>query len=222
MRQRGPAARASRCAGMAAQRAAGALRLTGVDMLLTRVLRRSVQTNGGRPWRWRSGLAAGAGLAATAVAAGCSGTAVPAQAHADSQPVRAAARSCPARPGWAAITLTSVLPGPVVTVRPGADLVVIVPGWWWGTATDVHPANAGVVAEVCTTILPDRGRRTIYLAARPGRTRLSATVEPASDLMMPVWGGEVVIQTARMPGNGQDKTSPASAARPAPTAAPKI
>jgi hypothetical protein len=184
------------CAGMATQRVAGVLRPTGVDMLLTRVPRRSVQAGGGRPWHWRPRLAAVVCLAATAAAAGCSGTAVPAPAHADSQPVWAE-RSCPARPGWAAITLTSILPGPVVTVRPGAHLVVIVPGWWWGTATGVHPASAGVVAEVCTTVLPGRGRRTVYLAAGPGRTRLSATVQPASDLMMPAWGGEIVVQAAR-------------------------
>jgi len=89
------------------------------------------------------------------------------------------------------------LPAPAVTVVPGADLVVIVPGWSWGTATNVHPASAGIVAGQCTTVLPGNGRRTIFRAAEPGRTWLGATVQPASDLMMPVWGGEVIVRAAR-------------------------
>jgi hypothetical protein len=69
--------------------------------------------------------------------------------------------------------------------------------WWsprrhradlgWGTATPVHPARAGVLREQCTVLLPGDGRRTIFLAARHGSTWLGATVQPASNLMMPAW-----------------------------------
>jgi hypothetical protein len=105
-------------------------------------------------------------------------------------------RSCSARPGWAAITLTDTSPAPVATVPLGAHIVVTVPRWGTGTATDIDVARAGILREECTVLLPDRGRRTIFLAARPGSIRVSATVEPASDLMMPAWGGEVIVRDA--------------------------
>jgi len=66
-----------------------------------------------------------------------------------------------------------------------------------GTATDVHPARHGILREQCTVLLPGHGRRTILLAARPGSTRLGATVHRASNLMMPAWGGTVIVRAAR-------------------------
>jgi hypothetical protein len=138
-------------------------------------------------------LAAALGIAATA-AAGCSSTAQTAPAQPGHAPVE---RSCSARPGWAAITLTDTSPQPVVTARAGARVVVIVPRWGWGTATDVDVVRAGILREECTVLLPGGGRRTVFLAARPGRTRVGATVEPASDLAMPAWLGNVIVRGAR-------------------------
>ncbi|HVT69384.1 MAG TPA: hypothetical protein VHF26_16660 [Trebonia sp.] len=150
-------------------------------------------TRGMRSSRTGRGLAA-LGMAAAAVV-GCSGT-----TSATAAPLRhghvAAARSCSARPGWAAITLADTSPVPAVTVPPGGYLVVTVPHSSAGTATDVHPAGAGILREQCTVLLPGHGRRTIFRAARSGSTSLGATVEPASGMMMPAWRGEVTVRTA--------------------------
>lgn len=85
----------------------------------------------------------------------------------------------------------------MVTAPPSAHIVVTVPGWGWGTATEVDVARAGILQEQCTVLLPGRGRRTIFLAVRPGSTWVGATVEPASNLAMPAWGGEVIVRGAR-------------------------
>jgi hypothetical protein len=82
-----------------------------------------------------------------------------------------------------------------VTVRLGAEVTVTVPRWGWGTATDVTAADR-ILREECRVLLPGGGSRTIFLAIGPGRTRLGATVEPASNLMMPAWGGEVTVSAA--------------------------
>ncbi len=124
------------------------------------------------------------------------GTTVTEPAHPDSghSPI---GRSCPVLPRWAAITLTDTLPVPVVTVPPGARIVVNVPRWGWGTATEVYVTHGGILREKCTVLLPGGGRRTIFLAAGPGRTRVGATVQPASNLFMPAWGGEVIVRGIR-------------------------
>lgn len=141
------------------------------------------------------GLAAALAIAAAA-AAGCSGAAAGAPAQSDSRHLPVG-RPCSAQPHWAAITLTDTSPTPMVTVPPGGHLVVTVPSWGWGTATDVDPARAGILREQCTVLLPGDGRRTIFLAARHGSTWLGATVQPASNLMMPAWGGKVIVRAAR-------------------------
>jgi hypothetical protein len=140
-------------------------------------------------------LAAALVLAAAA-AVGCSSAALAVPAHLDGRdsPV---GRSCSARPGWAAITLADRLPAPVVTVPLDAHIVVTVPRWGTGTATDVDVVRRGILREECTVLLPDRGRRTIFLAVGAGRTRISATVEPASNLFMPAWIGEVIVRGAQ-------------------------
>jgi hypothetical protein len=148
-----------------------------------------------RAMRSGAGLAAALGLAA-AVAAGCAGPAAIAPPQPGSRHVPVA-RPCTGRPGWAAITLTDTSPTPTVTVPPGGHLVVTVPRWGWGTATGVYVARGGILREQCTVLLPGHGRRTIFLAARPGSTRLGATVQPASNLMMPAWGGTVTVRAAR-------------------------
>jgi hypothetical protein len=85
----------------------------------------------------------------------------------------------------------------MVKVPLGGHLVVSVRRWGWGTATDVHMARNGILREQCTVLLPGHGRRVVFLAARPGRTWLGATVQPASNLMMPAWGGRVIVRAAR-------------------------
>jgi hypothetical protein len=131
-------------------------------------------------------LLAGCGAAAAASGSGA--------AHHSSG--AGSARACKARPGQAIITLTDTSPAPAVNVRVGADVVVTVPRWGWGTATDVNLATGGILRQKCTVTLPHAGRRTIFVAARAGRTRLGATVQPASNLMMPAWGGEVIVSAA--------------------------
>jgi hypothetical protein len=100
--------------------------------------------------------------------------------------------ACRARPGEALVRLSDTSPAPRVTVRTGADVAVTVPRWSWGTATDVTGAGR-ILREECSVTLPGGGSRTIFLAVGPGRTRLGATVQPASNLMMPAWGGEVIV-----------------------------
>ncbi len=55
-------------------------------------------------------------------------------------------------------------------------MVVTVPRWGWGQATDVLVARPSVLREVCTVVLHDHGRRTIFVAWMPGATYLGATV----------------------------------------------
>jgi hypothetical protein len=148
-----------------------------------------------RTMRSGLGLAAALGMAAVA-AAGCASTGATAPPHPDSRHLPIG-RPCMARPGWPAITLTDTSPTPKVTVSAGGHLVVTVPRWGGGTATDVHPARGGILREQCTVLFPGHGRRTIFLAARPGSTRLGATVQPASNLMMPAWDGTVIVRAAR-------------------------
>ena len=182
--------------GRRAQPAAARARPTGVDTWLARGGRPCLPGRGPARLRTaRSGPWLAAALAIAAAAAGCSGMAATAPARPGS-PHPPAGRPCPAQPGWAAITLTSTSPAPVITVPPGDHLVVTVPRWGWGTATDVHPAHAAILQEQCTVLLPGHGRRTIFLAARPGSTWLGATVQPASNLMMPAWRGKVIVRPA--------------------------
>jgi hypothetical protein len=139
-----------------------------------------------------------AALALAAVAGlGCSSTALAAPAHLTADHDPAVGRSCSAPHGWAAITLADRLPAPQVTVSLGAHVVVTVPRWGTGTATEVAVAHSGILRQECTVVLPDRGRRTIFLAARTGSTRISATVEPASNLFMPAWMGEVTVRSTQ-------------------------
>ncbi len=167
----------------------------GVNALPARAERRARPRGLARrrtTWRVR-GLAVALGIAVAVAVAGCSGSAGTGPTHLTSHQL-VSKRSCLARRGWATITLTDTLPGPVVTVTSGARLVVIVPRWTWGTATPVQVARSGILRQQCTVLLPRGGRRTIFLAVRPGSTRLGATVEPASNLAMPAWGGRVIVR----------------------------
>jgi hypothetical protein len=103
-------------------------------------------------------------------------------------------RLCLARPGWARLTLTDSSPAPVSTVQAGSRIVITVPRYAWGRATPVHVVKSGLLREVCSVVLRDRGGRTIFTARRAGRTYVGATVEPASNLAMPAWGGIVIVR----------------------------
>jgi hypothetical protein len=103
-------------------------------------------------------------------------------------------QSCVAQRGWKSLTLANTLPAPAVTVPLGARIVVNVPRWSWGTATNVHVAHDRTLREECTVMLRGGGRRTIFLATAQGSTWVGATVQPASNLMMPVWGGDITVR----------------------------
>jgi O-acetyl-ADP-ribose deacetylase (regulator of RNase III) len=131
-------------------------------------------------------------LAIAVVVAGCGSS--PVAARLDSSRHAASTGSCDARRGTAAITLTYTMPSPTVIVHPGADVAVTVPAWGSGTATQVHVVTGGILREQCTTLLAHGGRRTIFQAARSGSAVVTATVTPASDAMMPVWSGKVIVR----------------------------
>lgn len=95
------------------------------------------------------------------------------------------------------LTLTDTSPTPRVTSEVGTYIAVTVPGWHWGTATKVHVAARGPLRQVCTVTTRNHGRRTIFKALQPGRSHLGATVQPASNLQMPAWGGIVVVTPAQ-------------------------
>ncbi|HEY3907461.1 MAG TPA: hypothetical protein VGM14_26385 [Streptosporangiaceae bacterium] len=133
-----------------------------------------------------------AGLAAAALA-GCTSSVAAGSPLPRSRPAPVAAL-CRAKPGAATIRLTDASHVPTVTARVGSPVVVIVPRWGWGKATEVHVADGGILRQNCTVLLRGGGRRTIFLAAKPGRSYVSATVQPASDLAMPAWGGKVTVR----------------------------
>jgi hypothetical protein len=139
-------------------------------------------------------IAVAAGLAAIALA-GCT-TAAAAAPHQASHQERAG-RSCNAGPTWPVIKLTDSSKQTVLTVRTGSPVVVMVPRWSWGKATDVQVISPGILREKCTVLLPDHGRRTIFVAVGQGRTLLSATIAPPGDAMMPAWGGVVSVRPGR-------------------------
>jgi hypothetical protein len=103
--------------------------------------------------------------------------------------------SCTGQPGWPAITLSDTEPGPVVTSTPGAYVIVTVPGWWTGTASDVSVDDGGVLREACTISLPGGGRRAIFAAIKPGTAGL-ASGPPASPAATPAWLGKVIVRGA--------------------------
>jgi len=95
----------------------------------------------------------------------------------------------------------------VVTVKAGSFVVVVVPPWSWGRATQVHVARSGLLREVCSVQLSNHGRRSIYVARAPGASYLGATVRPPSNLMMPAWGGKVIVHAANQPAGNDASAS---------------
>ena len=134
-------------------------------------------------------------LAALAAAA-CT-HAAPAGVSQPAAPGHVVLASCQAPRGSAALTLTDSTPTPRSTVQAGRYVAVTVPAWHWGTATKVQAATSGLLRQVCTVVTRGHGRRTVFEALRPGTSYIGATVEPASDLAMPAWGGIVAVSSAR-------------------------
>jgi hypothetical protein len=106
----------------------------------------------------------------------------------------ATASACSSSPAWSSITLSDQSPRPKLTVPVGAEVVVNVPGWSGGDATDVHIGGAHPLQEQCSVLLGNHGRRTILLATAPGRSDLEATTSGLpSGVMMPAWLGTVQV-----------------------------
>ncbi len=104
---------------------------------------------------------------------------------------------CQAPRGSVSLTLTDTIPAPRVTTKAGSYITVTVPAWHWGTATNVQATTSGVLRQVCTMVTHDHGRLTVLKAARAGSSHLGATVRPASNLLMPAWGGIVIVTPSR-------------------------
>ncbi len=108
--------------------------------------------------------------------------------------VQATGSACSSNPAWASITLSDQSPRPKLTVPVGAEVVVNVPRWSGGEATDVHIGGADSLQEQCSVLLGNHGRQTILRATVPGRSDLEATTSGLpSGVMMPAWLGTVQV-----------------------------
>jgi hypothetical protein len=107
--------------------------------------------------------------------------------------VGAATSSCRAPSGAAVLTLTDTTPTPRLSVAAGHDVIVLVPKWSWGHATEVTNSRPTVLRQICSVLTKGGGREAVFVAKRAGTAPLSATVAPASDLMMPGWQGVVAV-----------------------------
>ncbi|MHB8438952.1 MAG: hypothetical protein ACYDD4_07300 [Acidimicrobiales bacterium] len=114
----------------------------------------------------------------------------------------AASPGCAAAGGTSTLTLNDTEPPPAATVAEGSELVVIVPPWNAGQATQIGASRQGVLVEQCSVVLSSGGRRAVFLASSPGETALDATVTPASGAFMPAWFGEVTVVTSASPAPG--------------------
>ena len=119
------------------------------------------------------------------------------------QPTRGTSlpESCAGPSGSPSISLSDLLPTPTVTLPVGSLLVVEVPEWHFGVATDVRIGDTRVLAEQCSVVLPGGGRRAVLIAQSPGRSALSATITPATDVFMPAWQGDVVVNPLSEPAS---------------------
>ena len=104
---------------------------------------------------------------------------------------------CPAPRSSPTVTLSDTVPMPTISVGIGTVLVVLVPPWHFGTATDVHVGNPAVVSERCSVVLAGGGRRAVLNALAPGHSYLTATITPATNAMMPAWSAKVTVVARR-------------------------
>jgi hypothetical protein len=84
---------------------------------------------------------------------------------------------------------------PSVTVKEGSCVDVVVPAWAYGSPTDVTVTPAGVLDQRSTALRADRSRFTDFMAIGLGTAKLAAADVPASGLMMPAWGGRIVVRS---------------------------
>lgn len=106
---------------------------------------------------------------------------------------------CRAPAGSPTLTLTDLVSRPALTVEPGEVMTVMVPPWHWGQASDLTIVRQDVLGERCSVLLGDGGRRAVVVARAAGHSEIGATVTPASDAMMPAWGGEVIVEATPQP-----------------------
>jgi hypothetical protein len=143
----------------------------------------------------RRSIGLGVGMAmVAALLAGCGAAGTVPGAIADLHLVAQSHHRCTLAGGAPSIVLTDTTPSPNVTVRVGDRFVVTVPPWSSTHATPVSAGEPGVAVEVCSVLLKDGGRRSIFVAQHAGTSSLNATVAPASGLFMPAWGGTVTVQ----------------------------
>ena len=95
------------------------------------------------------------------------------------------------------LTLADTTPAPRVTTAVGSYIAVSVPVWHWGTATNVQETTRGMLRRVRTVVTHGHGRLTVLKALQSGRSHLAATVQAASDLPRPAWGGIVIVTPSR-------------------------
>ena len=108
----------------------------------------------------------------------------------------AATTSCVAPAGAPVLTLSDTSPSAKVSLPLGFKVVVQVPKWSWGHATEITNSSQAVLRQICSTLTNGGGRTAVFLAQRLGTSQLSATVAPASNLMMPSWLGVVTVTDA--------------------------
>lgn len=102
--------------------------------------------------------------------------------------------SCSVAPSSPSITLSDLSPTPTITVQVGQELLVMVPPWRFGNATNVVVGRLGLLSTQCSVLLADHGRRTVLLAIGAGESSLSATITPPTDALMPAWTGDVTVK----------------------------
>jgi len=78
---------------------------------------------------------------------------------------------------------------------------VVVPAWFYGSPTDVTVTPVGVLDQTSTTLRADGSRLTTFSAIGIGNADLSATITPASSLMMPAWSGLISVRSGTSTGD---------------------
>jgi len=96
-------------------------------------------------------------------------------------------------PEGPSLTLSHVRPRPTISVPVGTRFVVSVPPWHFGQSSELRITDTTVIRELSSDLLEGGGRRSILVAVSPGSAEISAGVKPVSRLMMPAFGGHVVV-----------------------------
>jgi hypothetical protein len=112
------------------------------------------------------------------------------------------------------LLLSDTSPTPVARVSAGTEVVVQVPRWHGSRATpiDLHAVldDPGVLRQQCSRLLAGGGRIVVLRAVTPGQVVVGASVTPATNDLMPSWGGFIVVaprpgaSTSALPGPRHD------------------